>query len=151
MGRARASIVAVSLFLLAALLSGFQKPNFSGRWVVVSPADASGEEEVVQQDATSLSVSHDSEGGGHRTVYKLDGTESRNVIGSHESEIVTLSKASWQGDRLAITSVTTYPDGRILNQKEMWSLDAKARLVIDVTQVMQGRPPMTVTVIHTKK
>lgn len=128
-----------------------QTPNFSGRWVMVSPPDGAGEEQTVTQDATTLSTAHAAEGPDHHAVYKLDGTESRNVMGSHGSEIVTPSRASWSGPQLTITSATTYPDGRKADQKEVWSLDPQGRLVIDLTQTMTGRPTTTMRRVHAKK
>ena len=33
-----------------------EKPDFSGRWVMVSPAEGAGQEQVIKQDATTLTV-----------------------------------------------------------------------------------------------
>jgi len=145
-----AAIVIASLCLVATI-SAQQKPNFSGHWVAVSPADAAGQEQFVKHDATSLATSHESEGDPHRETYKLDGSESRNVLTSHGAEIVTLSKAEWTGNQLTITSSTVYPDGRKLAQKETWSMDAEARLVIAFTQTMAGQPEMSMKMIYKKQ
>lgn len=88
--------VPAAIVFLTVAISSQQKPNFSGRWVVVGPPDAAGEEQTVKQDVKTLSTEHASEGPGHKTTYKLDGTESRNVIASHGSDIVTMSKAVWK-------------------------------------------------------
>jgi hypothetical protein len=117
----------------------------------VSPADAAGQEQVVKHDATSLSTAHESEGDGHRATYKLDGSESRNVLTMGGGDIVTLSKAEWTGNQLTITSSTVYPDGRKLAQKEIWSMDAEARLVITFTQTMSGQPEMSMKLIYKKQ
>ncbi len=143
--------VLAGIWLLVPVASAQQKPDFSGRWAIVSPSDHAGLEQVVKHDATTLSTSHESEGGGHASIYKLDGSESRNVIVSHGSDLVTLSKASWTGNKLTITSTTTYSDGRKLDQRQVWSLDSDGRLVIEVTESMQGRPPTTITMVHKKR
>lgn len=146
-----------SLFVLAIVTLGVvalaaqQKPNFSGRWVAVSPADAAGQEQFVKHDATSLSTSHEAEGDPHRAVYKLDGTESRNVLTSHGEDVVTTSKTTWSGAQLTITSVTTYPDGRRRDLKEVWSLDAEGRLVMEINLTMTGQPPMAIKMVSVKK
>ena len=61
-----------------------QKPNFTGAWVLVAPADAAarnpGSEERIRQTAETLTRGHDSEGGGHMLTYKLDGTETENRV-----------------------------------------------------------------------
>ena len=147
---------ATALFTLivcsaAVAIAAQTKPNFSGTWVVVTPADGAGQEEEVRHTATTLSTGHASEGGGHSATYKLDGSESRNSITSHGQEIVTLSKALWDGDKVVITNATTYPDGRKLESKETWSLDSTGRLVIEMSMTMTGMPPQSMTVVHRKK
>jgi hypothetical protein len=144
--------MSVGLLLLQASFLAQQKPNFSGRWVVLAPADGAGSEQLVTHDpkANTLTLAHDSEGDGHKLVYKLDGTESRNALASHGSEIVILSKAQWAGDQIAITSVATYPDGRRMESKQMWSLDASGQLVIAGTDTIDGKT-MTIKVVHKKR
>lgn len=151
MTRGRVLLVVIGAVLLVAAASGQQRPNFSGRWVIVSPPDAAGEEQIVKQDATTLTTEHASEGSGHRAVYKLDGTESRNVLTVHDSDIVTSSKASWDGSRLTITSATSYADGRRVDQSQVWSLDADGRLIIEVTESTPGHARTTVKLVHTKR
>jgi hypothetical protein len=143
--------VAGVLLLAAASIVGAQKPNFSGTWIVVTPSEAGGQEQVVRHTETTLSTGHASEGGGHSATYKLDGTESRNELTSHGETIVTLSKAQWVGDKITITSSTTYPDGRKLESTETWSMNSAGLLVIEMTQLMTGQSVRTTTVIHRKK
>ena len=144
-------VVAAGIVLWVAAASAQQRPNFSGRWVAVSPAEAAGQEQVIEHDATSLAVSHASTGAGHRAVYKLDGTESRNVLTTHGEDIVTMARAAWKDNQLTITSSTSYPDGRRLEKTQAWSLDGDGRLVIDMTDTMQGQPPARVKLVYTKR
>jgi hypothetical protein len=136
---------------LVAALAAQQRPNFSGRWVQESPADGAGQEQIVKHDATTLSTEHGSEGGSHRAVYELDGTTSRNAIGSHGSEIITESQASWQDDRLTIASTTTYPDGRRRLATEVWSLDAAGKLVIVFKETIDGKSTSDVKLVYVKR
>jgi hypothetical protein len=135
----------------AVALSAQAKPNFSGTWVVVAPAEAAGQEEQVRHTETTLSTGHESEGGGHNATYKLDGSESRNELTSHGEKIVTLSKALWDGNKVVITSSTTYPDGRKLDSKQTWSMGSDGRLTIEMTQTMTGQPAQSMTLVHRKK
>jgi len=128
-----------------------QKPDFTGTWVIVTPADAAGQEQVVRHTAATLSTGHASEGDGHNASYKLDGSESRNELTSHGEAIITLSKALWDGNKVVITSATTYPDGRKMDSKQTWSMDAEGRLVIEHSQSMTGQPARSMTLVHTKK
>ena len=84
--------VALAVVALSAAISAQPKPkpNFSGRWVVVSPEKGAGQEQIVKHDQKSLSTEHASEGKGHRMIYQLDGIERRNAIPSHGNEIAML-------------------------------------------------------------
>ena len=146
-----ASIGALAILLTIAVAAAQEKPNFAGRWVVMSPAADAGQEQTVTQTAATLTTGHASEGHGHRSVYKLDGTESRNVLVSHGEEIVTLSKASWSGNQLTITGDTTYPDGRKWHTKQIWSLDGEGRLIIDFTETGMNPTPTSTRRVHTRR
>jgi hypothetical protein len=141
----------VAAVTLVAATPARQHPNFSGRWVQESPKDGAGQEQVVKHDATSLSTEHASEGGGHRAVYKLDGTSNRNAITSHGNEIVTISQASWKGDRLTIDETTTYPDGRRRLATQVWSLDAAGKLVIEFKETIDGKSTADVKIVFVKR
>jgi hypothetical protein len=143
--------VALAVVALSAVTVAQQKPNFSGRWVVVSPEKGAGQEQIVKHDQKSLSTEHASEGGGHRMIYQLDGIERRNAIPSHGSEITMMSKAAWDADRIVITTHTSYPNGMKTQSKEIWSLDPKGRLVIDYTETGPTGPGPMMKVIYVKK
>lgn len=140
----------MSCFLLLSPLSA-QKPDFSGTWVAVSPAEAAGSEESITQDATTLTRGHASSGSGHHTRYTLDGSPTRNAIRSHGQEIVTISRASWDGGRMAINESTTYPDGRVRKQRSIMSLDAGGQLLIDVQEMIDGEPGRKLAVVMKRK
>jgi hypothetical protein len=127
------------------------KPNFSGRWVIVSPEKGAGQEQIITQDAKTLTTEHASEGGGHKIVYQLDGIEHRNAIPSHGAEIVMMSTAAWDGDRIVITIRTDYPNGMKTTAREVWSLDAQGRLVVDATESGPTGPGPAMKIIHTRK
>ncbi len=128
-----------------------QKPNFSGHWVIVSPPEGAGDEQIVKQDEKTLSTEHASEGGGHKMIYQLDGVERRQALPSHGQEIVILATAAWEGDRIVINSRATYPNGMKTQSKEVWSLDAQGRLLIDYSERGPTGPGPTTKVIYVKK
>lgn len=147
----RPGVIAAILMAAVTTASAQSKPAFSGQWVYVSPEAAAGQEQKIAQTEATLTTGHASTGGGHHATYRLDGTESRNVMASHGQEIVSISKAAWDGDRLVITSSTTYPDGRKLESKQVWSLDAQQRLVIESTEGMANRQPRSTRAVLTRK
>ena len=144
------ALVALLLALLAPLPAQ-QKPNFSGRWVQLSPSLGAGSEQVVEQTEATLTTTHDSEGGGHRFAYRLDGSDTTSTLQSHGMDIVTVSKANWNGNRLTITSTSTYTPERKLEQTFVWSIDEKGQLVVDLTQTMTGRATEQHQVIYRKR
>ena len=145
-----AAFIALGLAWSAGILAQ-EKPSFSGRWIVVSPASDAGSEQLVTHDlkANTLTLQHDSEGHGHKLVHKLDGTEHRNALASHGSEIVILSRAHWTGDQITITSVVTYPDGKRMESRQTWSIDTSGQLVVDVTETIDGKTS-TARAVHKK-
>ncbi len=147
----RLGLFAAAVLVSASVVGAQQKPDFTGTWVVVSPAEAAGQEQVVRHTATTLSTGHESTGDGHNAAYKLDGSESRNELTSHGQAIVTISKAVWDANTVVITIATTYPDGRKLDSKQTWSMDEAGRLVIEHSQTMTGQPARSGTVVHTRK
>ena len=132
-------------------LPAAQKPDFSGTWVAVSPQEAVGSEESITLDETTLTRGHASTGDGHNARYTLDGSPTRNVIRSHGREIVTISRASWDGSRLVINESTTYPDGRVRKQRSVMSLDAGGQLLIDVEEMVDGKPSPKRQVVMKRK
>jgi len=106
----------------------------------------------VKHDETTLTVNHDAEAGAeHQQVFVLDGKEHKNTMPSHGSEIVTLYTATWKGDVLTIATKSTYPNGNVLDQTLVWSLDPQGQLIIDVTETFTGKPKTTVHLVHKKQ
>jgi hypothetical protein len=145
------AVAAAVVVASVALTAAGQKPDFSGTWITMSPADAAGQEQWITQDATTLTTGHGSEGGGHSFTYKLDGTESRQVLTSHGEHVVTLATAVWKAEQLIITQKTTYPDGRKRTASSTWSIDASGRLVVELTEEFDGQPPNTRRMVSRKK
>ena len=145
--------LAAPFLFLAAIVSAQQpqKPNFSGTWVVVTPAEHAGQAETIVHTATELRIGHDSEGGGHDFVYRLDGTETRHAIMSHGVEVVTFAKVSWEGATLVINQHTQLPEGPKMTGRATFALNADGYLVRGVTGTMDGREMPALTVVMKKK
>lgn len=143
-------IVAVGLVVVGSGLLGQAKPNFSGRWVQVSPEPGAGREDLVTHTATTLTI----EGVSRKeppVTFNLDGTESRSVVAAQGREIVTLSKTEWVGSSLMIMRTMTLPDGSKATIRHQMSVDAEGRLVIVTSAAMPGMPVRDDKVIYTKK
>jgi hypothetical protein len=124
-----------------------QKPDFSGHWVMASPPDGVGQEQVVTQNATTVTVAPAAGGAGPTLVYKLDGSENRTVL----PDSVMTSKAAWTGTQLTITGTATAPGGQTLDQTLVWSLDSEGHLIIEVQLVRPGDSPTKTTMVYRKQ
>jgi hypothetical protein len=62
-----------------------------------------------------------------------------------------VSQATWVEDKLTIVTRVTYSDGRKSVITTNWSLDAKGQLTIAGSVDMDGRPPLQLTNVYTKK
>jgi hypothetical protein len=142
------------LSLWLACLAGVPQPHpdFSGRWtfdraksaqpwngrIVIAPI--LGDECVATQDATSLTLAITT-GGQHVTAVYLLGGESRNLS---PGDIPVVSHASWDGERLVISSssdsVVRGEHVTIETRRVLW-LDTDGDLIIERT----GTPASEVT------
>ena len=129
----RHSFAALVAFACVSVVSAQQKPNFSGTWVGVSPAEVAGNQQTITQTPTSLTLRHGAEGDDHVILYKLDGSVSQHAIASHGAQILSTARAAWEGDRLVIDEATTYPDGRKVRRKLTLALDKDGQLVQGLT------------------
>jgi len=143
-------VLAFSICIVAAVFAQ-QRPNFTGKWIAISPADAGGGAQTITHTEAKLSIVHGAEGTDHNLEFILDGKEHRSVMPTHGSEIVTLYTATWNGNRLTMLSKSTYPNGNVLDQIQIWSLDAKGQLIIDLTETSTGRPKSTMQIVHKKQ
>jgi hypothetical protein len=129
-------LLTVLLFATPFSIQAQKRPDFSGTWVAISPGD-DGFEQTVNQTTKTLEVRGGPQGG-QKVVFNLDGSESRNQHDLQGHVIVRVSRASWKGEQLTITSSTTFPDGSKSESVDTWSLDAKGLLVIEGTERMSG-------------
>jgi hypothetical protein len=127
------------------------RPDFSGNWVLISPANQAGIQEKITHTATELRVEHPSEGDDHVVVYTLDGTETRGVLISHGEELVIVTRARWESGKLWLEETSTSPEGQKREIRTAWSLDADGQLVREVTVVVDGQASEPVTVIARRR
>ena len=139
----------LGVVLCAQLLSAQTPPNFSGTWEPVRSSDPVGTMAVqtIRQTATTLTIGHDSGMGGHKFVYRLDGSENYSTLMNIESR----ARVSLDTDKLTINRVDEYPDGRIRETTQVWSLDSDGNLVIDGTDRTRGETPIARKLVYRKR
>jgi hypothetical protein len=134
-------------------------PDFSGRWEfdrekTMQPgpdgrivlAAMLGDEVVVQQGPRAITFTIDAGGQQVKAVYRLDGSESRNLSPGPpgQPEIPVTSRASWDGKRLIIDSKSVATEKGVTvtvdTRRWLW-LDADGNLIVERT----GTPASLVT------
>jgi hypothetical protein len=129
------------------------KPDFSGKWVMDPPPVAApatdnagrgggrgaggaagfqpgfGPEFTIKQDANTITISR--VGQATPLVYKLDGSESKNMVTRAGQQQEQVAKASWEGSRLVIATEVNF-QGNTADQRRVLSLEG-GNLVIEQT------------------
>jgi hypothetical protein len=131
---ARTGVMAAAVLAVAAAAWG-QKPDFSGTWTL-DPASASAGGGValgdgpatVAQTAEALTVKGPM-GDEATLTYKLDGSESRNMIPGPNGQLAdSLSTAKWDGPRLTILTRQEV-GGRLVEFTEVWRVEGSTLTV----------------------
>ncbi|MEO8482519.1 MAG: hypothetical protein ABI634_09940 [Acidobacteriota bacterium] len=168
MKRMTAMLSAVAVVILAAGLLAQAKPSFAGKWTMDAPAGGAaptaapgpgggggfggggggrggfGMECTITQDATSLTVEYTQGQNPVKLSYKLDGSESKNMMMGRGGQTEQVSKASWEGNTIKI--VTTTPNG---DSTRVIALEA-GKMVINNTAMGRDGAPATTKVSYSK-
>ena len=155
MHRSHAALTLV-LGMLLSVATLAQTPNFAGKWAVVPDPSAQspgglGLSAVIKQDATTLTVTRTTQMGEVTSVYKLDGSESKNTLNFQGNSIDQISKAKWDGGTLKVDTSMSF-DGNAVNLTMALSLDASGNLVVVSTRpdFQGGGAPVTTKTSYKK-
>lgn len=152
---------ALSLVFAATTAQAQDKPNFSGSWTLVvdpnAPAPGGrggggglGQAATITQDAKTLTITRTTQNGEVKTVFNLDGSESKNMMMGRGGQTEQISKATWDGNTLVITTNFTMGENAV-TRTQKFSLDASGQLVVATTSPGRGGgEPMTVTQTYKK-
>lgn len=120
------------------------KPNFAGKWTLVmdpsvDPAALGelGRNPVITQDDKTIAVVTMQPSGEVKSVYNLDGSESRNPLKIFELSFDRVSTIRWEGAELIITTkVSAGPQA--IETRAIWSLIARDQLVVNTVVIARG-------------
>ena len=151
---------ALSLVFAASIAQAQDKPNFSGSWTVVADPNAAptagrggggglGQAATITQDAKTLTVTRTTQNGEVKLVYNLDGSESKNMVQGRGGQTEQVSKATWDGNKLVITTNMMMGENAVTRTQTM-SLDASGQLVVTVSGPGRGGEVMTNTQTYKK-
>ena len=158
MKRAIATMGALMFVAFAASAFAQAKPSFAGKWTLVPDPNAAaggggrgrgmggfgglGQGGSVEQNDKTMTVTTTTQMGEVKSVYNLDGSESKNSINMQGTAIDRVSKAKWDGAKLVIVTTTNF-QGNPVETTQTWSLDATGSLIIESTSNFQGTPTTT--------
>lgn len=150
-----AGAAAVTLF--ASTGSAQAKVNFAGKWIVVDSTTLGrggrgglGPTVTVLQDAGTLTVTRVGPNGEIKSIYKLDGTESKNTIMMGGNSIEQTSKTMWMSDTLMVTN-SRLVSGATQETVMNFYIDKTGNLVVATTAPPRGGGPVTKQTVVYKK
>jgi hypothetical protein len=143
---ARVGVIAAVVLALATV-AWAQKPDFSGTWTLdpaSAPAAGGGGGRgvgggalgngpaTVKQTADALTVERTMGDAKVTLIYKLDGTESRNMMmGRGGQPVDSISTAKWDGPRLTIVTKQEM-DGQVTESNQVWTVEGST-LTVETT------------------
>ena len=163
MRRITAVLSAAAVVMMAAGVLAQAKPNFAGKWtrdLTASPIPEGrgggrgggggqlANDLTISQDATTLTLEY--MGGGQapapvKLVYKLDGSESKNMVMARGAQSEQVSKAVWDGAKIVVTTTTQFGE-----TKRSFAMEG-ANLAVETTAPGRDGGPGTPTKVIYKK
>jgi hypothetical protein len=151
---------ALSLVFAATTAQAQDKPSFAGSWTLVVDPNAAapgrggggglGQAATITQDAKTLTIARTTQNGEVKTVFNLDGSESKNMMMGRNGQTEQISKAVWDGNTLVVTTSFTMGEAAV-TRTQKFSLDASGQLVVATTSPGRGGgEPMTMTQTYKK-
>ena len=145
MKRARVGVIAAAI-LAVATVAWAQKPDFSGTWTLdpaSAPAAGGGGRgggggalgngpATVKHTADALTIERTMGNATVTLTYKLDGTESRNMMmGRGGQPADSVSTAKWDGSKLTIVTKQEM-DGQVTESTQVWTVEGST-LTVETT------------------
>jgi hypothetical protein len=158
--RKAAVFMSAAALILSATTVSAQGKNLAGTWTVVADPAAPapgrgggrglGQGATISQDSKTLTVTRTTQNGEVKTVYNIDGTDSKNTLTMGGNSVEQTSKARWEGDKLIIDTKMNMNGNDIASSMSLW-IDAGGQLVVESTGAGRGGGPPTTTKMTYKK
>lgn len=147
----RTSVVMMALAALAVVSSdaAAQAKSFAGTWTVIADPAAPpaggrggggrglGQGATIAQDDKTLTITRTTQMGEMKSVYNLDGSESKNTLSMGGNSIDQLSIAKWDGAKLVITTSASFNGNAFTSTMAMW-MDEAGNLAVETTSPGRG-------------
>jgi hypothetical protein len=158
-------VVGAAVALLSSNAFAQAKVNFTGTWTRIVDSTAMGggggggrgggrgglgNAPTISQDDKTLTITRAMQGGEVKSVYNLDGSDSKNTITMGGQSVEQTSKAKWDGDKLVIATSYSF-NGNNLETTQVLSIDASGNLVVQTTAPGRGGGAPVTTTANYKK
>jgi hypothetical protein len=166
--RRSTAMMSVAAVAFVATNAFAQAKSFAGTWTLVPDTAAAaqqmggaggrggrgpggfGQTFTATQDAKTLTIARTTQNGEVKSVYNLDGSDSKNsVMGRGGEAMEVVSKAKMDGDKLVITTTQDF-NGTARTSTQTISLDAAGNLWVESNRPGRDGNPM-VTKVQYKK
>jgi hypothetical protein len=159
----RSALMGVVAVAFVASSAFAQATSFAGTWnMVVDPAQQQaaggggrggrggfGPTFTIAQDAKTLTITRTTQNGEMKTVYNLDGSESKNTVQGRGGAMEQISTAKWEGANLVVTTKIMVGE-QAAESKTTFSLDKDGSLWIESARPGRDGTPMTSKVQYKK-
>jgi hypothetical protein len=144
MRRVTAILSAAAVVLMAAGVVAQAKPNFAGEWkmMVARGQGEPGVDLIITQSATAMTFEYRA---GVKLTYKLDGSESKNMMAGRGGAAPTeqVSKATWAGSNIVVATTTSAGE-----EKRTLSMDGGYVVVEISAPAPNGGAPKITKVVY---
>ena len=158
----RTAVLLTASLMLAGTNLLAQAANLAGHWVMVVDPNAPpptgrgggrgglGQDVTISQDAKTLTVTRTTQAGEVKSVYNLDGSDSKNTMTMGGNSVDQVSQAKWVGSKLVIHTSMTFNNTPRESTMSL-SLDQAGNLIVESTNPGRGGgAPVTTTTTYKK-
>jgi len=105
---------------------------------------------MISQNPQTLTITRTTQAGEVKTVYNLDGSDSKNTMTMGGNAVEQVSQAKWVGSKLVVHTSMNF-NGNARETTMSLSLDQAGNLVVESTNPGRGGgPPVTTTTTYKK-
>jgi hypothetical protein len=131
--------------------------NYAGKWIVVDSTSLGrggrgglGATVTIVQDAGAMTVVRMGPAGEIKSIYKLDGSESKNTVMMGTNSVEQTSKAMWMSDTLMVTTSRMVNGATVESFMNLY-YDKSGNLVVATTSPGRGGGPVVKQTVVYKK
>jgi hypothetical protein len=133
-------------------------PNFAGKWTLIPDPNATGggmgglgQEATIVQDGSTITITRTTQMGTFTSIYKLDGTESKNTLSMQGNSIEQVSTAKWDAGKLRVNTKMDF-GGNPVELSMVLALDPSGNLLVETTRpdFQGGGAPVTTKMSYKK-